>query len=182
MTSVRRVVDLRRFGPVIQADARRFWRLLDVETRRWLGIEFVNLAGRATPVGTLVKTSPHPGKLRASLMFSAGTPQFADLPDQPHYPVPGVETVERGLADLEAGEPAFLTYRARTGRKGKGYAAVIERGRRRVRATRGETSYTTTVGSEQARRGWVRPTLQLIGRTRLPAIFRRAAEAVGRRL
>ena len=106
-----------------------------------------------TDEGVRLPRNDTPGELRASWRTSAGSPQFAGLPDAPYYPPAGDADFVPPLRRLKVGEPAFVTNDAAEERQDESYATIV--------AVLGRTVDRNgrAIGSLQAPDGTVRPAV-----------------------
>lgn len=151
-------VDAKGLAAALRAVSDRAIPELGAVAVERLGEELFMEIVRRTPKGSK-RTSPHPGKMRASNVASVGSrPSFAKLADAPSYSVPGVtEYLARVRGKLGPGRTLWLTNDATTDGQAEAYAPSIEAG---LRVKRGR-SY----GSPQAPQGVFGPSvIEVAGR------------------
>lgn len=161
MVATYRVKSLEELGPAVGEYLNRAFRVLQEELRAEVAERaIVELVDRS-PVGNPA-TDPHPGKYRASHTVSVGSIQAQALPDQPAYPIPGVEAVSAALSGAtDPGESVFLANAAVSGKKEYPYGkAALEPGRRQYSRVGSRT--TMWIGSEQAPEGIYGPTVEAL--------------------
>lgn len=155
-----RIDSLEKLGPALERFLNRAILVVQEELRAEIAEQAIVKLVDISPVGNFA-TDPHPGKYRASHTVSVGSIQAQALPDQPAYPIPGIEAVSAALSGSDPGESVFLANGAVSGEKEYPYGkAALEPGRRQYSRVSSRT--TMWIGSEQAPEGIYGPTVEAL--------------------